>query len=382
MSVPGVAGEELAALRRVAVLVALGAPPEEIFSAVAAEVCRLLEADMTDMARYNPDATMTTVARCTVTGDDQPDDIRTPIGGQNLSTLVFETGKPARMDDYSLATGPVADVIRKLGINSGVAAPIRVEGRLWGVMRVSSTGTEPLPADTEARLVGFTELVGTAIANAQARVELRIYAEGEAALRRVATLVAGGVPPEEVFAAVAAEAGRLLGADVTGVGRYDPGGVVTVVGAWSSVGVAMPSLVYSRTSVGGQNMATLVFRTGRPARLDDYDAATGMAAGVGHELGFRAAVGAPITVEGQLWGFMSVASTGEQLLPADAETRLVAFTKLAGTAIANAQARVELRGYAEEQGALRRVATLVARAAPPEESVCRGHRGSRAAAAR
>jgi signal transduction histidine kinase len=360
-------GEELAALRRVAVLVALGARPEEIFAAVAAEVCRLLAADMTDMARYNPDSTMTTVARWTVTGDSQPDDVRTPLGGQNLSTRVFETGRPARMDDYSRASGPVADVIRKLGVHSGVAAPIRVEGRLWGVMRVSATGTEPLPADTEARLVGFTELVGTAIANAQARVELRGYAEEQAALRRVATLVAGGAPPEEVFAAVAAEAGRLLGVGVTGVGRYEPGGMVTVAGAWSGAGVAMSSPVGTRTSLGGQNMATLVFETGRPARLDDYDVATGVAADVGHELRFRAAVGAPITVEGQLWGFMTVASTGDQLLPPDAETRLVAFTELAGTAIANAQARVELRGYAEEQAALRRVATLVARAAPPEE---------------
>ena len=65
-----------------------------------------------------------------------------------------------------------------------------------------------LPADTEARLAGFTELVATAIAEAQARVELRGFAEEQAALRRVATLVAQGAPPEKVFSAVAEEAGR------------------------------------------------------------------------------------------------------------------------------------------------------------------------------
>ena len=359
--------DELAALRRVAVLVALGVPPESIFAAVTAEVCQLLDADMTDMARYNPDATMTTVARWSVTGDNQPDDLRTPLGGQNLSTLVFETGRPARMDNYDQASGPVVEVIRKLGVNSGVAAPIRVEGLLWGVMRVSSTSAEPLPTDTEARLVGFTQLVGTAIANAQARMEVRAYAEEQAALRRVATLVAGGASPEEVFAAVATEAGRLLGADVTGVGRYDTGGAVTVVGAWSSAGVAVPSLVGSRMKLGGRNAATMVFRTGRPARIDDYEVATGAASGVGHELGFHATVGVPIRVEGQLWGFMSVATTRDKLLPPDAETRVMGFTELAGTAIANAQARVELRGYAQEQAALRRVATLVAREARPEQ---------------
>ena len=100
-------------------------------------------------------------------------------------------------------------------------------------MTVASTASEPLPPGTEARLAGFTELAGTAIANAQARVELRSFAEEQAALRRVATLVARGAPPEEVFAAVTAEAGRLLGADFTAMSRYDADGTVTVVGVWT-----------------------------------------------------------------------------------------------------------------------------------------------------
>jgi len=360
-------GEEQAALRRVAVLVARGAPPEEIFTAVTAEVRRLMDADMTDMARYDPDATMSTVARWVATGEDLGADVRTPIGGRNLSTMVFQTGRPARMDDYSGASGPVVEVVHELGVRSGVAAPISVEGRLWGVMRVSSMSGERLPADAEARLAGFTELVGTAIANAQARVELRGYADEQAALRRVATVVAGGAAPEEVFAAVAAEAGRLLGADLTAIGRFDPDEVMTVLGAWSSTGAAMPLTVGTQATLGGDNMSTVIYKTSRPARIDNYRHATGEAAEVGRNWGFRAAVGAPIRVEGRLWGLLSVVSTREELLPTDAETRLVGFTELVGTAIANAQARVELRGYADEQAALRRVATLVARAAPPEE---------------
>ncbi len=247
-----------------------------------------------------------------------------------------------------------------------VGAPIIVEGRLWGVMRVASTSEEPLPADTEARLAAFTELVGTAIANAQARVELRRYAEEQAALRRVAMLVARGAPPDEVFAAVAAEAGRLLSADLTAVGRYEPDAVVTL-GAWSSTGAAMPFPVGTRTSLGGRNLITLVFQTGQPVRMEDYDGATGAGAGVGRDWGFRAAVGVPITVEGRLWGVMAVGPTREEFLSADAQTRLAGFTELVGTAIANAQARVELRSFADEQAALRRVATLVAGGAPPAE---------------
>ena len=358
--------EEQAALRRVAVLVARGAPPEEIFTAVTAEVRRLLDADETSLARYDPDGAMTYVVRWSAAEEDRGGGVRPQLGGRNVATLVFETGRPARIEDFSQASGPTAEVVRGLGVRSVAGAPVIVGGRLWGVMSVASTSEEPLPADTEARLAAFTELVGTAIANAQARVELRGYAEEQAALRRVATLVAGGASPEEVFAAVAAEAGRLLGADLTAVGRYEPDGVATL-GAWSSDGARMPSHAGTRAKLGGQNPTTLVFRTGRPVRIDDYGDATGAVAGVGRDWGVRAAVGAPITVEGRLWGAMSLMSTGEERLPADTEARLAGFTELVGTAIANAQARVEVRGYAEEQAALRRVATLVAGGAPPEE---------------
>ena len=92
------------------------------------------------------------------------------------------------------------------------------------IVLVSARG-QPLPTDTEARLAGFTELAATAIASAQARVELRGFAEEQGALRRVATLVARAAAPEEVFAAVAAEAGQVLGADVTGISRYDQDGM-------------------------------------------------------------------------------------------------------------------------------------------------------------
>jgi len=359
--------EEQAALRRVAMLAALGAPPDEVFTAVTTEVWRLLDVDLTAMARYDPDDVLTYVARWGATSEDRSGGLRTTLGGRNVMTLVSETGRPARMDDFSQATGPAADLVRSLGIRSSVGAPIRVEGRLWGIMLVSTRSVQPLPADTEDRLVGFTELVGTAIANAQARVELRGYADEQAALRRVATLVAGGAQPEDVFAAVAAGAGRLLGADLTAVGRYEPDEMMTVLGAWRTTGAPMPFTVGNRVRLGGHNMATLIWKTQQPTRFDHYEDATGPMATVGHEWGFRATVGAPIRVEGQLWGVLTLVSTREERLPADTEDRLVGFTELVGTAIANAQARVELRGYADEQAALRRVATLVARAAPRDE---------------
>jgi signal transduction histidine kinase len=360
--------EEQAALRRVATLVADGAPPAEIFAAVAAAAGRLLGADVAGVARYDDRGATAYVARWSAQDKDPGKDTVPVPDDRSLSTLVLETGEPVRVDDISQASELAAELTRRYGIRSGVAAPISVEGQLWGVLTIASASKERLPGDAEARLAGFAELAATAIANAQARMDLRGYAEEQAALRRVATLVAGGAAPENVFAALAAEIGRLLGANLTTVARYEPGEILAVLGTWRSAGTVMPFTVGTRVALGGHNLSTLVFRTGRPARFDDYGRdATGAAAAIGRDWGYHAAVGVPVTVEGRLWGLMSVVSTREKRLPADTEARLAGFAELAGTAIAGAQARMDLRGYAEEQAALRRVATLVAGGAAPEE---------------
>src|SRR5205807_2353313 len=105
--------------------------------------------------------------------------------------------------------------------------------RLWGVMAAYSPPGPLPPADTEARLANFTELVATAIANAESRAGLARLAAEQAALRRVATLVARGVPPEEVFASVTEEVGRLIGAHLAGMARYERGRAVTVLATWA-----------------------------------------------------------------------------------------------------------------------------------------------------
>ena len=333
--------EEQAALRRVAVLVAGGASPEEVFTAVAGEVGRLLGTVQTNMVRYDPDDVATIVAVHGRVGDAAAVSVgdRYELGGRNATTLVFQTGRPARTGGYSGAWGAVG---RAAGYRSSVGVPITVEGRLWGVIGVASTRDEPLPADTEVRLAGFTELVATAVANAQARVELRGFAEEQAALRRVATLVARAAPPEEVFGAVAEEAGRLLGADSTVMSRYDPDGAAIVVGVWDGTGAARVIPVGLRLGFGGPNVHTLVFQTGRPGRIDDYAAASGDAAGAARGWGFRSAVGVPVSVEDRLWGVMSVASAREEPLSADTEERLAAFTELIVTALVNAEAQAAL----------------------------------------
>jgi signal transduction histidine kinase len=361
-----IAGEQ-AALRRVATLVARGTPPEEVFAAVTEEAGRLMGADFTTMARYDQDGTRTVVAAWSSTGAGYPVGSRTKLGGRNVQTMVFQTHRPARIDDYAGASGPLAEVAREFGFRTAAGAPVRVEGRLWGVMYMGSTRKEPLPASTEARLAGFTDLAATAIANAQARVELRGFADEQAALRRVATLLARGTLPGEVFAAVAAEVGRLLGADFTFLSRHGPADAATIVGAWARTGTAGALSAGSRWGIGGRNLHTMVFQTCQPARIDAYTGTLSPLAKAARGAGIRSAVAVPICVEGHLWGAMVVGSMRDEPLPASTEARLAGFTELAATAIANTQARLELGGFADEQTALRQVATLVARAAPPEE---------------
>jgi GAF domain-containing protein len=261
-----VAGEQ-AALRRVAVLVARAAPPEAVFAAVAGEAGRLLGVDVAVLVRYDPRDSITVVGTWTGAGATPPTPVGSqfPLGGNNASTLVFRTGQTARTDHAGMS-GVIGDVATQdWGLRSSVGVPIRVEDRLWGVMVVALTRGELLPAETEARLAGFTELVATAIANMQARVELQGSADEQAALRRVATLVARAAPPEEVFAAVTAEAGRLLAVHLAFLTRYDPDGTGAVVGTWAAPG-GSPIAVGTRLPLAGRNVTSLVFQTGRSVR--------------------------------------------------------------------------------------------------------------------
>jgi signal transduction histidine kinase/putative methionine-R-sulfoxide reductase with GAF domain len=360
------AAEEQAALRRVATLVAKAAPPEEVFAAVTAEAGRLLNADVAVLNRYAPDQTEA-VLGVWVSAGVPPVAVgtRVPIGGRNVTSLVFQTGRSVRIDGYADTTGQIADVARKVGVRASVGVPISVSGRLWGVILIA-TRCEPLPSGVEARLAGFTELTATAIASAQARVELRAFAEEESALRRVATLVARAAPPEEVFAAVAAEAGQLLGVELAMLARYEADQTATTVTTWGPAGEHFPLGI--RLPVEGHNLTTLVSESGRPARIDRYsEVSSGPLGDAARERDVRSAVGTPVIVEGRLWGLIFAGSTREQPLPPDAEQRLASFTELLATAIANADGRAALARLAEEQAALGRVATRVARGGPPAE---------------
>jgi signal transduction histidine kinase len=362
--------EEQAALRRVATLVARATPPEAVFAAVAEEVGQLLPVNSATMCRYESDGTLTFVAHWGGAVARFPVGTRRTLGGHNLGTLVFESGRPARVDGYAdSSSGELGVVVREAALQSAVGTPIIVDGRLWGLIAAGSSLEQPLPLDTETRLASFTELVATAVANAESRASLARLAEEQAALRRVATLVAQAIPPEQVFATVAEEVGRLLAVDFAILVRYDPQETLEIVGTWTRTGAPPPTPVGGRLPLGGRNVTTLVYRTGRPARIEYSDVSGAIGQVASHDWGLRSSVGVPVSAESRVWGCIVVAFSGQELqrLSTDTEARLASFTELVATAIANAESRASLARLAEEQAALRRVATLVAQGVPPVE---------------
>jgi len=316
-------------------LVAAGAAPGEVFEAVCAEVAQLVSAEAAALTRFETDGMVTALGGWTSTGYDYVGNRFTLEG--TVSGLIFETHRPGRIDNYADEPGSAAAAAREMGWRSSVGAPITVEGRLWGVLAVVSTRDRALPPDTERRLAQFTELVATAIANAESREELTLLADEQAALRRVATLVAEGARPDKVFAAVGDEVARTLGVPIATMLRFDPDGMATVL---ASASAELGQAAGMRRRIDGSSLSAEVFRTGRAVRIDDWTKVPAEAGELAREKGICCGVGVPIIVDGRLWGVMNAAS--HVPLPQETESRLAKFTQLLGTAIANAESRAEL----------------------------------------
>jgi signal transduction histidine kinase/uncharacterized protein YoaH (UPF0181 family) len=333
--------DEQAALRRVATLVAEGVSPSAMFVAVARELGQLLGVDSTHLARYEPDGMVTGVGSWSPHGTNAPVGTHVPLDDTTVTGLVHESGRPARLDGYGQGSGVVAEIIEALGVRSSVGAPITVDGQPWGVMVASSNRPEPLPAGTEARITAFTDLIATAISNTEARTETHRLADEQAALRRVATLAAEAVPSRDLFNAVAAEVGTLLGTELATLFRYEDEDTVRMLSIWTADGVGLETPETWKVEELGLSRTTAADNW--PGRVDDWTQFSGpLAQFVRDDAGVTSSVSCPIVVEGQLWGGLAVHSTRVQQLPPDTEGHLEEFTELVATAIANTQARSEL----------------------------------------
>jgi signal transduction histidine kinase len=168
--------------------VAKGAAPERVFDAVVAEMHMLLGADNTRLMRYEPGDTVTIVAVRSDPETAVPEAGRFSLEGDNISSVVRRTGRSARLDSFTGPPGSIADMLNRLRISSAAGAPIIVEGGLWGVVVAAWRKHQPGP-DIEDRIAQFTELVATAISNAQAKSDLatsraRVVAASDQTRRR------------------------------------------------------------------------------------------------------------------------------------------------------------------------------------------------------
>ena len=171
--------------------------------------------------------------------------------------------------------------------------------------------------------------------------EYRRLAAEQAALRRLATLVARGVEPSEIFGAVADEMRRCLHAAIAGLWRYETTGEITLLSVAAYLpDAAMKWPVGTRTPIEDNTLAAVLQRTGRPARMDTYDNATGTLPELVRAIGLRAAVGVPVIVDGRLWG-LAAGSDRPGPMPADTEAHVSHCAELIATAL--------VAGYRDEQ---------------------------------
>ena len=331
---------EQAALRRVALVVARASSPGEVFAKVAEELGALLDVTMVRIVRFESDGTATILAAREMARELLSVGTNFPIPRGSVIERIFRTGKSARIDDYSRFEGVVGDVLRREEARWGAGGPIVVDGRLWGAMAVGGASSTEGSADAERRVAQFAELASTAISNIESRAEVERLAAEQAALRRVATLVAREYSPEDLFAALAQELAVLLEVDGSAILRYEPDSTATAVAGWSSGSIAIP--VGRRFALQGENLAGAVLGTGQARRKEDYEGATGPIAATVRELGIRAAVASPIVVEGATWGVIAVLSQRPEPFPLDTEARLAEFSRHAAMAVANAKSRADL----------------------------------------
>jgi signal transduction histidine kinase len=328
---------EQSALRRVATLVARGPDQIEVFDAVVAETTELFGEDAW-LLRFGADDMVTVVALHVAKDVGELTGI-TLSGDEDVMRRMW-SGRPVRVDSFAGRTGTDAELARRLGIAAFAAAPLVVQGATWGALLIISR--VGLAVGIEDRLMQFADLAATAIANAQSRAELELFADEQAALRRVAELVAQGAATDQIFDQVTAEASRLLGNAPNALERYERSGAEVVIAAECRLSELAPDdMRYvrgARFAVTGDTGRARVWRTGHATRIDDYEDVAGAET---VRAGTRASVSVPIVVEGRLWGVLTAGSLGPPL-PSGTEERLTSFCELVAAAIANADSREQL----------------------------------------
>lgn len=321
--------DEQAALRHVATLVARGAGPTEVFAAVAEGVAHVMNVPGICMLRFDEHLSATKVAGW----GSAPFEIGSQWSASDMSMMTYlaTSGRPARFENFSEATGPFAAVLHASGVQSSVGAPILVDGAPWGAVVAYSSASQPLAEDAEDRLARFTELVATAISNVQAHDSLQELASEQGALRRVATIAARSSDPSDVFAAVCRETAELLGAKRVAVEQCVPMGEMKVIAEWYSGEERLlesphgsPSAITVR-----EDLRSIPEPSGASENLDRLDAQRPLSRSE-----------TVVTVDKEVWG--ALVAEGIGALPDKAHSTLSSFAEMVAIAVGNATTRSQL----------------------------------------
>jgi signal transduction histidine kinase/CHASE3 domain sensor protein len=289
-------------------------------------------------------------AETTAAGKRRTDAIRAQFDGYRATQLGLRSMRLGQ-DDALTQTAVVAATV---GLSGSILLIVVFSGYLGRalllpVRRAAAMADRLAGGDLSVRIpetgrgeVGALEHAFNTMAGSleTSRDELRLLVDEQSALRRVATLVARGVSPAQLFDSVAAETLALMGADAARVCRYEADATATVVADCNKV--AETIAVGTRLTLEGESVTASVLRTRRPSRRESFDGATGAIVELARERGLRSAVGGPIVVEGRVWGVILAYWTRPGPLPEDAEDRIAEFAELVATAIANADSRDEL----------------------------------------
>lgn len=302
--VPQPLAAEREALRRIAALASYHVTADAVFAGVAEETARLMAAERGTVCRFEPDGTVSVAGVWT----DEPS------GERRVLSIELGDDRHAR--------------------GATIGAPVRIDGRVWGLLRVTSR--DGFGPEAEARLAELAELTTPAIAAADGRARLRRLETAQAAVRRVGALVALGQRPHAVGDAVAAELTAILAADQVLVCRYERSAEMTVLAHRGAGARALPP--GANVNRDSRSVEATVRRTERSARTEGLEDAVREPARPG---GVRAAVAWPIIVAGRLWGVISAGWDRARPAP-DSERQIAEFAQLLASAIANADAHDEV----------------------------------------
>ena len=332
------------AMRRVAGAGAEGRLGERgLADLAAAEITELLDTPLAAVIRFDGPQRTTILSHA---GQFAFPAALDPKDRSTVSAIVARTGHAARIDDYAAVEGEFATLATAHGIVGAIAVPIRVDGALWGCLGSMTYRSGGFPPGTEALLERVAEVVSVALANVRSRFALQHEAAVEQALREVSTASASGQSDAtSLFGVVAARVAEVLNADAATVIRVD-GETATPVGMHGIDRLPDTLPFHDGTAT------RTAWRTGRPARVDDYRERSTDADEQTSPLadGHRTAIAAPVRLHGRAWGCITAVNADPHSFQPGAESILERFAELVAVALAQADTLATLQRQATTDG--------------------------------